>query len=42
MTFEEMVGAAKVADPTLTDEQAAEVVNDPTRLTELALEQYFK
>lgn len=40
MNWDKNIKMAKEADPTLTDEKAAEVVNDITQLAQLAYECY--
>lgn len=40
MTWEEKIKMAKEFDPTLTDEKAAEVVNDLTQLAHFAYDSY--
>lgn len=42
MTWEEKIRMAKEADPTLTDEKAAEVVHDLEQLAHLAIEDFLR
>lgn len=42
MTWEEKIRMAKEADPSLTDEKAAEVVRDLEQLAHLAIEDFLR